>query len=168
MVAPDTVAPPACPFKRLSSEALLDDVHKISSSFTAGCPFAAKEAQGHEETLGKILASLPEKQLNALMSLLRREGESLRARLGIDGSGWEMLLGRASLANDVEKLAAEAARKQRADARRAEEHEATAPLSKRLRNGTKEVHAAAESVSFVREFISGRCPRPVYAAMIKD
>ena len=43
-----------------------------------------------------------------------------------------------------------------------------APLSRRLKHGTKEVHAAAEKTAFVREFIKGRCPRWVYAAMLKD
>ena len=42
------------------------------------------------------------------------------------------------------------------------------PLSRQLKHGTKEVHAAAEKTAFVREFIKGRCPRWVYAAMLKD
>ena len=41
-------------------------------------------------------------------------------------------------------------------------------LSVQLKQGTKEIHAAAENVHFVREFIQGRCSRAVYAAMLKD
>ena len=48
------------------------------------------------------------------------------------------------------------------------EHVALEPLSRQLKHGTKEVHAAAEKTEFVREFIKGRCPRWVYAAMLKD
>ena len=48
------------------------------------------------------------------------------------------------------------------------EHVALEPLSRQLKHGTKEVHAAAEKTAFVREFIKGRCPRWVYAAMLKD
>lgn len=39
-------------------------------------------------------------------------------------------------------------------------------LAIRLKEGTKEAHAAAESVHFIREFIRGRVPRELYAQLI--
>mmetsp|Transcript_140874 Transcript_140874/g.357907 ORF Transcript_140874/g.357907 Transcript_140874/m.357907 type:complete len:404 (-) Transcript_140874:180-1391(-) len=39
-------------------------------------------------------------------------------------------------------------------------------LAKKLKQGTKEAHKAAETVHFVREFIKGKVPREVYAQMV--
>lgn len=39
-------------------------------------------------------------------------------------------------------------------------------LAKRLKEGTKEAHSAAESVHFIREFIRGRVSRDLYAQLI--
>lgn len=41
-------------------------------------------------------------------------------------------------------------------------------FSKKLKEGTKEAHRAAENVHFVREFIKGRVARPIYQMMVKD
>lgn len=152
---------------------------KQSEHFAAGCPFPGKAGTGAADgALLDVLGSLPEEELNSLITLLRSEGESLRARLDIDDSGWEALLGRirqpsgsavlveSTPGADEKDLSQEAvARRRRAEAKR--EAEATM-LSVQLKQGTKDIHAAAENVHFVREFIQGCCSRAVYAAMLKD
>tara|TARA_B110001452_G_scaffold8342_1_gene7322 strand:- start:3837 stop:4946 length:1110 start_codon:yes stop_codon:yes gene_type:complete len=152
---------------------------KQSEHFAAGCPFPGKAGTGAADgALLDVLGSLPEEELNSLITLLRSEGESLRARLDIDDSGWEALLGRirqpsgsavlvesTPSADDMDLSHEAVARRRRAEAKR--EAEATM-LSAQLKQGTKDIHAAAENVHFVREFIQGCCSRAVYAAMLKD
>ena len=69
---------------------------------------------------------------------------------------------------EIKEIAADFALRAASRALLLPEHVALEPLSRQLKHGTKEVHAAAEKTAFVREFIKGRCPRWVYAAMLKD
>ena len=177
-----------CPFQQLAlATPTLQQALKKSSQWASGCPFPNYEGKSATDSVLEVLASVPEDELSDLVSLLRSEGDVIRARLGIDDSGWEMMLGRipkqsepsepsaAALAEPVAALAEAtddmdearelAARKRRAEASR--QAEATL-LSVQLKHGTKEIHAAAENVQFVREFMQGRCSRAVYAAMLKD
>jgi heme oxygenase len=145
-------APAACPLKQLASEdeALLDLLRRATA-----CPYSKRTSSNSAEALESVLNSVPMDEYPHLMRLLQDKAALLQERLGIDGNSWDaVLLGHSASTSPSGTQKLDAA--------------VPVPLSKRLKDGTKSVHAAAEKTDFVREFVKGRCDVACYRMMIKD
>ena len=149
------------------SQALADALSR-TTAFASGCPFAVPSGKRGDAKLLEILGTVPEPALSQLKLLLIKDASALRNSLGIDGGSWDsVLLG--VTGNDKSPEATRASAPARAPGSLTIVDAGTAlPLSRQLKEGTKTIHKAAENVHFVREFIKGRCPRDVYAMMIRD
>lgn len=175
-LAPMLVTMSECAFTQLALapptlvKALKQSAPSQLTQFATGCPVPGKAGTGEvDSALLDVLVSLPEEELSNLIMPLRArldiDDKSLLGRIKQPSSSGVLLVESTPSAVDMDLTQEAIARKRRAEAKR--DAEATM-LSLQLKQGTKDIHAAAENVHFVREFISGRCSKAVYAAMLKD
>ena len=175
-LAPMLVTMSECAFTQLALapptlvKALKQSAPSQLTQFATGCPVPGKAGTGEvDSALLDVLVSLPEEELSNLIMPLRArldiDDKALLGRIRQPSSSGVLLVESTPSAVDMDLTQEAIARKRRAEAKR--DAEATM-LSLQLKQGTKDIHAAAENVHFVREFISGRCSKAVYAAMLKD
>merc|ERR1740124_1335161 len=110
-----------------------------SASFAAGCSFSKEADQKFRPDSADVCIKLYSVLLDSLVGqpqvvdglvgLLRLEGDTLRFRLGIDGSGWKALLdypqkaAKATADGTAVKTLGDAAAQRRANARREAEND---------------------------------------------
>jgi len=176
-----------CPYKDIASESklissALQNCPAFDRKSTASrpgmiCPFVdCKSVDDVLDVFGKLPAShVAVPSLPELLRMMHEKTAALKLEMGAcpvfsptaDGGGCPFK----TLTAGGQPLVAELERASWAQALLVDaptESAPALPLSKQLKEGTKETHKAAESVHFVKEFLKGKVPRDVYKAMIKD
>ena len=166
----------SCPYKTAVAEPIAHAIQRCPG-FQGGCPF--KDVQSVEtvfslfETLSpEAHQSLPSilKALHEVTAAIRRDGGHEPCPVfspSVTGCPFKTLtLAGRPLVHELEAVAWRGMLGEM-DAPPSQ-CPFDSPLSKQLKEGTRDAHRKAENVHFVREFIKGRVRKEVYMMMIKD